>query len=308
MSSWTHYPKLYNLGSPQIVSLFMEAVVVEEKVDGSQFSFGLIDGVLRCKSKNVEIDPEGAVPDLFAPAVDTAKRLNAEGKLTPGWTYRGEAFKGPKHNSLAYSRAPVGGVILFDIAQAHENYLTREAKEAEAARLGLELVPVIYVGMVNGPADLNALLDRESVLGGQKIEGVVIKNYARFGVDSKPLFGKLVSESFREVNRETWKGMKQTNGDIIDQLAARFATTQRWEKAVQHLRERGELTDSPKDIGALMKEVNLDVFQECQDEIKQIVFKWAWEKLNRRLTSGLPGWWKQKLLEKQFAPNDENAA
>jgi hypothetical protein len=307
MSSWTTYPKLFNLGHPNIVSLFNDTVLIEEKVDGSQFSFGFIEGVLRCKSKNAPIDVDGP-PDLFGPAVETVKRLHAEGKLTPEWTYRGEAFKSAHHNSLTYDRAPAGGIMLFDIARSHENYLSRGEKEAEAARLGLELVPVIYVGRVGSPQELNALLDRVSVLGGQKIEGIVIKNYARFAVDGKPLMGKLVSEAFREVNRETWKGMKETSGDIIDKLAIAYATTARWEKAIQHLRDDGRLTNSPKDIGELMKEVALDVRAECTEEMKAILFKWAWEKLHRRLTHGLPGWYKNRLVEQQFASADEGAA
>ncbi len=44
-----------------------------------------------------------------------------------------------------------------------------------------------------GPADLYALLEKESILGG-KVEGIVVKNYARFGKDKKVLMGKYVSE------------------------------------------------------------------------------------------------------------------
>lgn len=241
-----------------------------------------------------------APPDLFEPAVATVKRLHAEGKLIDGYTYRGEAFKGPKHNSLAYDRAPAGGVILFDVATAHENYMDRAAKEAEAARLGLELVPVIFTGKVDGAASLNAMLDRVSCLGGQKVEGIVVKNYRRFGVDGKPLFGKLVSEAFKEVNNANWKDQKVSSGDIIDRLVAEYATVARWNKAVQHLRDAGTLDNSPKDIGPLMKEVATDVYAECRAEIEAKLFKWAWERMHRRLTSGLPVWWKEQLVLQQF--------
>jgi len=48
------YPKVYNLGHAAIVHLFDEPVTVEEKVDGSQFSFALIDGELSARSKGKE--------------------------------------------------------------------------------------------------------------------------------------------------------------------------------------------------------------------------------------------------------------
>lgn len=299
MSSWTNYGKLYQLGHPSISDLFLGPVVIEEKVDGSQFSFGFINDVLKCKSKNVEMRDLDDVPDLFQDAVNTVKRLHSEGKLVPDWTYRGEAFKGRNHNTLTYDRQPTGGIVLFDIATAHEAYLGYEEKANVAARMGLELAPKIYEGTVASVAELNKLLDRVSFLGGPNIEGIVVKNHSRFGVDGKPLMGKLVSEAFKEVNNANWKGMKVTNGDVLDKLAERYATPQRWEKARQHLRDAGLLTNTPTDIGALMKEVSVDVHTECEAEIKEILFKWAWDRLHRRLTNGLPLWYKQRLLEQQ---------
>jgi len=47
-------------------------------------------------------------------------------------------------------------------------------------------------------------------LGGCKVEGVVVKNYAKqflLGGQPMPLMmGKFVSENFKEVNQKTWKG------------------------------------------------------------------------------------------------------
>ena len=40
------YPKVYNLGHKAITDLLLDPIIVEEKVDGSQFSFGMIDGQL----------------------------------------------------------------------------------------------------------------------------------------------------------------------------------------------------------------------------------------------------------------------
>jgi hypothetical protein len=40
MSSWHSYSSIYALGHKALAELFMEPVLIEEKVDGSQFSFG----------------------------------------------------------------------------------------------------------------------------------------------------------------------------------------------------------------------------------------------------------------------------
>jgi hypothetical protein len=49
-----------------------------------------------------------------------------------------------------------------------------------------------------------------------------------------------------------------------------------------------------------MKEVSVDVYEECADEVKEILFKWAWPRISRGITGGLPEWYKDKLLAKQF--------
>lgn len=298
-TSWHSYPSIFNLGHKAIEELFNESVLVEEKVDGSQFSFGMFDGALKCRSKGKELvvdEPE----KMFQLAVDTAKRLHAAGMLKDGWTYRGEYLQKPKHNTLIYGRAPNHNIILFDINTGHEAYLSYEDKAAEAFRIGLEIVPKVYEGMVENAEQVKSLLTRESILGNTTIEGVVIKNYRRFGEDKKALMGKLVREEFKELHRVNWKIDNPGQGDLVARLIEEIKTDARWQKAVQHLRERGELTNTPQDIGALMREVKADVEKECKSHIMEVMWKWTWEQVARGVVGGFPEWYKLKLVDLQF--------
>lgn len=45
------YPSIYSLGHRYISELFSGPVVIQEKIDGSQFSFGNLNGKLFCRSK-----------------------------------------------------------------------------------------------------------------------------------------------------------------------------------------------------------------------------------------------------------------
>jgi hypothetical protein len=291
------------MGHPQAKDLLMENVYVQEKIDGSQFSFGLINGEVLIKSKGANIVPD-APPTMFKTAVETVLRLHAEGLLTPEWTYRGEVLNHPKHNVLAYDRVPDGNIILFDISDDYESFLPPTAVHCQAGRLGLEAVPTFFYGKVTSSEQVLEFLDKVSVLGGQKIEGVVIKNYFRHGIDGKQLMGKYVSEAFKEVHTGEWKKANPTRNDIIDAIAGDLRTPARWAKAVQHLRDRGELTESPKDIGSLIKEVIDDVKTEEEAAIKERLFKYAWKIIGRVIVSGLPEWYKEQLLEKQFVPTE----
>lgn len=297
MPSWHSYPKVYNLGHPVIAELFADPVIVEEKVDGSQFSFGVFAGELKLKSHRVELVPD-ADAGMFRLAVETAKVLAPQ--LRDGWTYRAEYLRKPHHNGLAYDRVPARNLILFDVNTDEEAYLSRADKEAEAARLGLEIVPVLFEGIVSSADQLAAFLERTSILGGQKIEGVVAKNYRRFAPDGKALMGKHVSEDFREVQKGCWRVANPTRGDVIDQVIEKLRGPARWNKAIQHMAEDGRLTNSPQDIGPLLKETQADLKTECEAEIKTALFAWAWPQISRRSVAGLPDWYKARLLERQF--------
>jgi hypothetical protein len=290
------YPKVYNLGHPALEHLLDGPVSVEEKIDGSQFSFMLGDQ-LYMRSKNAAIYT-GAPAGMFAGAVRTAEALADQGLLTPGYIYRGEALAKPRHNVLAYDRVPKGNIILFDVEVSPDNLMPPADRRGEAERLGLECVPVLYEGVLDSLEFTQQLLDTTSILGGQKVEGVVVKNRHVFGVDGKVLMGKHVSTEFREVHKATWK----TDGpkDIIEQLIDKYKTTARWLKAVQHLAESGALERSPRDIGPLIKEVQGDLKEECAESIMQDLFVWAWPKLQRAVTRGLPEWYKDQLLQQQF--------
>jgi hypothetical protein len=249
----------------------------------------------RSKGKNLILD---APEKMFNKAVAEVRSISH--LLTPGWIYRGEYLEKPKHNSLAYDRVPAHNIIGFDIMTGLETYQIPDEKRAEFARLGLECVPTLYEGVVDGLDMFNSFLERVSVLGGCKIEGVVVKNYSLFTLEKKVALGKYVSENFKEIHGGEWRKANPTNDDIVGLIVERYKTPARWQKAVQHLTEAGALEGSPRDIGALMREIPEDTARECQDEIKEILFAHFWPKVRRGVVAGVPEWYKQELAKLAF--------
>ncbi len=136
-TSYHSYPKVHALGHRGIAEILQEPVIVEEKVDGSQFSFGVFDGELKCRSKGQQLIID-APEKLFNHAVATSIELAPI--LRDGWTYRCEYLQKPKHNTISYSRVPEKHLIVFDVNSGHEHYLSRDEKVAEAARIGNDIV------------------------------------------------------------------------------------------------------------------------------------------------------------------------
>ncbi len=303
MSKINSYSKIYNIGHRAINDIFNEDVFITEKIDGSQFSFGIFEGVLIMKSKGCVLIPE-APEKMFIQAVETVREI--QHLLVDGWTYRSEYLKSPKHNCLTYDRIPNKHIIIYDIDMGDQSYVTHEVMSIEANKLGLEVVPLLFYGKIDSAEELLILLKRKSILGDVDIEGVVAKNYSRFCQhDGKVLMAKHVSEAFKETNSKNWKNTNPSGKDFVAILADKYRSEARWEKAIQHLRDGGELKNDPSDIGLLIKEIQLDVKDECEDEIREAVFKWAWKVISRKTTAGFPEWYKEKLLKSSFEKSED---
>lgn len=296
-TSWHSYPSPKVVGHAMIRDLLSDPVIVEEKIDGSQFSFGVFDGELKCRSK-------GAQLNLFAPekmflnGIESVKELQP--LLKEGWTYRCEYLQRPKHNVLAYSRVPNKHIIILDINDGHETYLSYSDKAAEANRIGLEVTPLLFEGVITEPQTIRDFMGRKSVLGGAKIEGVVIKNYKRFTMDGKVQMGKFVAEEFKEIHNGDWRERHPKGNDIVQVLSDKFKSPARWNKAIIHLKERGLIKNEMSDLQHLFPEVVRDVKEECEAEIKDVLFEWAWENISRAVTGGLPQFYEEKLMKESL--------
>lgn len=300
------YPSIYALGHRAIKDLFTGNILIEEKIDGSQFSMARLNGALHCRSKGAEIFVD-APEKMFTAAVETAKTLD----LREGWVYRGEYLRSPKHNTLQYDRTPAKHIILFDVETGPSTFLSYEQKMAEAYRLGIECVACYYEGRAEQMTleDVKAYLNNNSALAaasGAKIEGVVVKNYDLFTADKKVAVGKFVSEAFKEVHNKEWKTSNPSPVDFVQQITMNLRTNARWQKAVQHLREAGKITDSPRDIGLLIAEVQADVVREEADRIQEQLYTHFVPHIKRGVIAGLPEWYKEQLAASGFDDTRKN--
>jgi len=251
------FPKIFALGTDYIRDIFNEPVEITEKLDGSQFAFGLLNGELFMRSKGKQIFPE--TPEkMFLEAVQYV--LAIQDRLPENILFYTEYLRQPRHNVLEYNRIPKNYLALFgaSLYPTQAFVSDHDTLSTHAIDLGIEVVPKLAYGRIKGHTELQYLLQTESILGGPKIEGFVVKNYERkflLGGQPMPIMaGKFVREDFKEVHRQSWV-KKYTGKGRWETFVESFRTEPRWQKAVQHLAERGELENSPRDIGKLIKEV-----------------------------------------------------
>lgn len=293
------YPKVLQLGAvgAEPERLFDGPVVIQEKIDGSQFAFGLDeDGKLCCRSHNSQIDMDEP-EQMFREAVEWVKGVEETLRIfsTPGTTFYCEYLKKPKHNTLEYDHIPKNHLALFDVWNP-QGWESLDSIQNRAEVLGIDSAAKYSFGETSFPKAMS-FLDRESQLGGTLAEGIVIKNHAKLievHGTIRPVFAKVVRPQFKEKHKDNpeYKSPKAS----LEEWAAGLATEARWLKAIQHLREDGKLKGEPSDIGLLVRAVQADVAEEEEDLIKDRLWQIHKKTILGATTKGLPEWYKGKLV------------
>jgi hypothetical protein len=298
MSHSAAFPKILHIGDKQILDLFEGDVEITEKIDGSQFGFGKTpEGELIIRSKGREISLDNA-DKLFFPAITYINSI--QDRIPNGWFFYGETLHAPRHSTLAYDRVPRNHIALFAVYEIEPRvYHNYDAIKHQAELLEVDAVPLLFRGVTTATNVLDMVKDTPSYLGGQNVEGIVVKAYKNWmflgQIPLSVMSGKYVTEEFKEVHNKDWSKLNTGKGKF-DVLKENYRTEARWRKAVQHLRERGELTGTPKDIGLLIKEARVDIETEEKENIKDVLWAIYKEDILKYSVFGLAQWWKEKLV------------
>lgn len=292
------FPKIFALGQIYIKYILQDYIEITEKIDGSAFSFAKLGGQVHMRSKRAVIHKNMA-DQMFDKAHDYV--LSVQDRLVDEKIYYVEYLRKPKHNTIAYERIPMNGMALYGVSDhASGAFVSEYADLAEyAVNIGIDVVPLLYLGKLATVESLKGLLDRKSVYGNVDIEGIVIKNYERSMEIAEKFFpimcGKFVSEKYKEVSGD-WK-RDHTNVGRWEGYKKAFRTEARWIKAIHHLRDDGSLDNAPSDIGNLIKEVQRDITDEHKSEIQEFLWNHFGKEVLRISTAGLPEFYKTYLME-----------
>lgn len=276
------YPDILHYEEPGAKWVFNHQVEVQEKVDGSFISFGVINGELQIRSKRTVIS--GGNNRFLVAEQEIRAR---ESLLWPGAVYYGEYLEKPKHSHLCYKRIPAGHIVIYDIL-VNNIFMQHQQRASHILTLGWE--PVRVFGVYDDCPDVVSFLGQESQLEGVDIEGVVLKGHNERG-DRTELIVKYVSPKFKEVHSAKHK----SGGSPARQLGSLLRTEARWRKSIQHLDDEGILRHNPEDISFIIKEIHEDIEKEQLDRIKADLWKAYRVEILRTATRGVAEFYKQQL-------------
>lgn len=299
------YTKVINLGNPYTDNALVGEVVLQEKIDGSQFRFGINEeGELVFSSHHNTLN-RFAPAGMFKEAVEYLLSIEPiiKANFSNDTYFFAEYLQKPKHNAIAYERIPKNHLVLFD-ALDNGKWIKSNVRAEYASILNIDNIPEFSIeGKTSySKEDLQTILEAKPVpmLGGEfGIEGIVIKNYSQtilLGGQVFPLFTKYVRSEFKEKNDKVWGEVHSKKNNLEDFIKS-FQTEARWEKALIHLKEQNQIVGELKDIGILIPEVIKDVVAEEAEAIKQYLYKLYINDIKRSCSKGIPDWYKKKLLE-----------
>jgi hypothetical protein len=101
-----------------------------------------------------------------------------------------------------------------------------------------------------------------------------------------PLFTKYVSEKFKEKHQENPEFRSHKNK--VDDFLLSYRTEARWNKAIQTLRDSGQLEMQPRDIPKIMQQVKNDILEEETANIKEELFELFMKDILTVAVRGLP--------------------
>lgn len=199
---YKRYQKIRRVGTSEVQDLLEGRCYIFPKIDGTNASVWLQDGVVNAGSRNrhISIENDNAGFCAYAESSDNIRKYlkkHPDHRLYGEWliphslkTYRSDAWR---------------KFYIFDVIkedeEGNEEYLTYENYQPLLEEFDLEYIPPIAI--INNPTieSLHNQLDKTGFLvedGKGNGEGIVIKNYDFYNQYGRQTWGKIVTNEFKE--------------------------------------------------------------------------------------------------------------
>lgn len=264
-----------------------DRIIITEKIDGSNASITLEDGVIKCFSHKKELDYQNTLNGFYNFVEARKDELETffysfdDNLILFGeWT----ACK----NKLVYDEKSKGKFYLFDVYdKTTEEWLTFDTFLYVVSRLHSELqddmiypVHVLYDGEFISWEHCKSFMN--SPYYGEYQEGIVVKNVSALSrnVDEdgrEPWILKIVNDDFKESIIKTPKEVdpqKEANKQNAQNLMSQIVTKARVEKILIKLQNEDNVLPrklEPKDMGLVARNLPKAVYEDLLKEEPEIV-------------------------------------
>ena len=247
-------------------------IVIQEKIDGSNTHINVTGDGYTCYSNNYILNENNHLQGFWYWCRDHYVQVPQQ--------YHGLDIYGewlvPHH--CEYPAERYGVFYVFDVME-HGNYWPQSSVEQLAKDCGFTYVPVFYHGEFQSWKHLMSYVGKTD-LGGNKGEGIVVKNQSLLNSKKGQFYMKIVDVEFQETNRsrrvvKTVNMNRVLEMEEILMLTESIVTGPRVRKIILKQVEDGLLPAewNVLDEQEILKVIKVEVITDCMKEEKEIVDK-----------------------------------
>lgn len=271
------YHSLLRYGKRETHPVFLgrPIITIQEKIDGANASFELVDGEVHAFSRNNQLSESEGLRGFYQwTQKNIDPSLLEEGKVYFGeWTAPHKLSYGENHHKF----------YLFDILDIQTEEFSDLAEVSIAASLlKIEMAPVFYHGDFQSIEHIQSFIGQSQI--GEIGEGVVVKNHDYRDRHGANVYVKFVSEYFAEA-KFAKKNKPKNSGDSLQDFINSTLTEGRIAKLINKQVDEGKIPEdySIEDMGLILKALGSSVFEDIMKEEQDELFNTIRKKLSRNV-------------------------
>lgn len=246
-----------------------DQIVIQEKIDGSNAHLNVSSQGFTCCGNRFILNEQNHLQGFWHWCSQHYRQVPEE---YFGLDIYGEWLV-PHH--CIYPAERYGEFYVFDVME-NGRYWTQDRVRELAERCGFHSVPLFYSGEFQTWDHVLAYVGRTQ-LGGEKGEGIVLKNQSKLNKSGHPFYMKLVDREYQETNRSRQE-VKAADPEKLKGIAHKWelsegiVTLPRVRKAVFRLVEQHELPENWQALAdaEVLRIVRRAVYRDCLEEEKEI--------------------------------------
>lgn len=260
--------KKSNIGAFKVGDL----ISITEKIDGSNSSICLEDGIIKSFSRTQELDFKNNLDGFFQFAQTLDENVifskHTEYVIFGEWL---------RKNKIKYNPDFIKKWYVYSIwDKNNEKWLERDLVKAFCEECGLTYIHEFYYGPFISWEHCRSFLNSPNY--GDRQEGIVIRNLSTIN-DREirfPHILKIVNDDFKESMKTRIRVIdpeKMAAKELANELMKSIVTKNRVEKILLKLRDEGIIPDElvPEDMKLISKNLPKRVYEDCVKEEPEIV-------------------------------------
>lgn len=252
------YPSIHRLGKEETDGILLQAVTVQEKIDGANISIWLgDDGEVHCGSRTRELPADESF-NGFTQYVSDNPAIKQFLQQHPAFRLYGEWLV--KH-TVTYPETAYRKIYLFDIFDEEHNYYYEQSEVQKLARdLGLEFPHIFIDTQKVTEEQIKEFVGTSMIDNATRGEGVVIKSLAFKNKWGDQVYAKLVHEQFKEANSIVFGGNNKHSDSYHEMyIVNKYCTLGRVQKIIHKMQpeidHRLDMRETPQVAGRCLHDM-----------------------------------------------------